>query len=143
MEPSEKRKILSPHNVNSGRSQTHSLSKAEIIPQVLDDFKPKCRVVPIYQNGKDSKSVALGNKFKTPTTKVRPGLRIYCPEISNTPGLTIALTDPDARSRKNPDWSEMCHWIVALPIPDQGSYFDFQIGSEIIWGDGSELVECE
>jgi len=25
---------------------------------------------------------------------------------------TIALTDPDAPSRDNPEWSEMCHWIA-------------------------------
>ena len=26
--------------------------------------------------------------------------------------LTIALTDPDAPSCKNPKWSQMCHWIA-------------------------------
>jgi phosphatidylethanolamine-binding protein (PEBP) family uncharacterized protein len=26
--------------------------------------------------------------------------------------LTIALTDPDAPSRQNPKWSQMCHWIA-------------------------------
>lgn len=25
----------------------------------------------------------------------------------------ITLTDPDAPSRDNPEWSEMCHWIAA------------------------------
>jgi phosphatidylethanolamine-binding protein len=25
---------------------------------------------------------------------------------------TITLTDPDAPSRENPKWSEMCHWIA-------------------------------
>ena len=25
----------------------------------------------------------------------------------------LTLTDPDAPSRDNPEWSEMCHWIVA------------------------------
>lgn len=25
---------------------------------------------------------------------------------------TITLTDPDAPSRANPEWSEMCHWIL-------------------------------
>jgi phosphatidylethanolamine-binding protein (PEBP) family uncharacterized protein len=25
---------------------------------------------------------------------------------------TIAMTDPDAPSRDNPEWSEMCHWIA-------------------------------
>lgn len=26
--------------------------------------------------------------------------------------LTLALTDPDAPSRDNPEWSEICHWIA-------------------------------
>jgi len=26
--------------------------------------------------------------------------------------LTIALTDPDAPSRDNPKWSQICHWIA-------------------------------
>jgi phosphatidylethanolamine-binding protein (PEBP) family uncharacterized protein len=25
---------------------------------------------------------------------------------------TITMTDPDAPSRDNPEWSEMCHWIA-------------------------------
>lgn len=43
----------------------------------------------------------------------------------------IALTDPDAPSRDNPKWSEMCHWIASnfsiaqdtfsiLPLPEFG-----------------------
>lgn len=28
------------------------------------------------------------------------------------PQLTLALTDPDAPSRENPEWSQICHWIV-------------------------------
>lgn len=30
--------------------------------------------------------------------------------------LTLAMTDPDAPSRDNPEWSEICHW-VATGIP--------------------------
>lgn len=43
----------------------------------------------------------------------------------------ITLTDPDAPSRDNPEWSEMCHWIATnvrlssttfsiLPLPEYG-----------------------
>jgi len=28
--------------------------------------------------------------------------------------MTIILTDPDAPSRKDPKWSEMCHWIAEV-----------------------------
>lgn len=31
-------------------------------------------------------------------------------------GLTIVLTDPDAPSRKSPEWSEVCHWIAKVPV---------------------------
>lgn len=31
--------------------------------------------------------------------------------------FTLVLTDPDAPSRRNPKWSEMCHWIAALSTP--------------------------
>lgn len=31
-----------------------------------------------------------------------------------TTGLTLALTDPDAPSRKDPKWGEMCHWVVRV-----------------------------
>lgn len=43
----------------------------------------------------------------------------------------VTLTDPDAPSRDNPEWSEMCHWIASnvsvfeesfsiLPLPEFG-----------------------
>lgn len=38
------------------------------------------------------------------------------------PQLTIAMTDPDAPSRDDPEWSEICHWIatdVPLTKPDE------------------------
>ena len=61
----------------------------------------------------------LGNKFKPKETKERPGLSIYCPDTLKTPGLVVALTDPDAKSRNDPKWSEMCHVSnVYSPILD-------------------------
>ncbi|EPE36285.1 PEBP-like protein [Glarea lozoyensis ATCC 20868] len=115
-----------------------ALSKAKIIPQVLDDFTPKCFVVPSYSTGKRELPVALGNHFKTSTTKSRPSLRLYCPEMSQTEGLTIALTDPDAPSRDDPKWSEMCHWISVVPVPEPLSYWDFSIDEDAF---GEELME--
>jgi len=39
-----------------------------------------------------------------------------------TPQLTLALTDPDAPSRDNPEWSEICHWIATeVQLVDSGS----------------------
>ena len=36
------------------------------------------------------------------------------------PQLTLALTDPDAKSRDNPIWAEFCHW-VATEVPLKAS----------------------
>jgi phosphatidylethanolamine-binding protein (PEBP) family uncharacterized protein len=40
--------------------------------------------------------------------------------------LTIALTDPDAPSRDNPKWSQICHWIATdvRLTPSSGSSDD-------------------
>ncbi|KAE8449700.1 hypothetical protein EG329_007475 [Mollisiaceae sp. DMI_Dod_QoI] len=95
----------------------HALRKAEIIEEVIDDFQPKCFVTALYNN--EQKPVALGNKFKKPETKEKPALRIYCPNIKSTPGLILALTDPDAPSRSDPKWAEMCHWIAVVYATNQ------------------------
>ncbi|KAG4419921.1 hypothetical protein IFR04_006958 [Cadophora malorum] len=95
-----------------------ALNKSSIIPEVLDDFSPKCFVTAYYSknSGKTHKgAVDLGNEFKPKQTKERPGLLIHCPETLKTPGLVVALTDPDAKSREDPKWSEMCHWIYIIP----------------------------
>jgi hypothetical protein len=89
------------------------LKKAKIIDDVVDDFMPKCFVAPVYENKKHKEyPVALGNVLKPSNTKDEPLLWIFCPELKETSGLTIVLTDPDAPSRDNPKWSEMCHWIA-------------------------------
>lgn len=95
----------------------HALKKAAIIDEVIDDFQPKCFVAALYDN--KQKSVALGNKFKKSETEEKPALRIYCPNIKSTPGLTLALTDPDAPSRNDPKWAEMCHWIAVVYATNQ------------------------
>jgi hypothetical protein len=39
--------------------------------------------------------------------------------------LTIALTDPDAPSRSNPEWSQICHWIATdVPLTSLTSITD-------------------
>jgi len=72
---------------------------------------PKCFVTSVYEVKKKEHPVILGNTLKPSKTKDSPSLKIYCPELETTPGLTIILTDPDAPSRDDPKWSEMCHWI--------------------------------
>lgn len=61
----------------------------------------------------------VGNTIKPKKMKKTPSVQFLgeLPSFLTTtseelPQLTLALTDPDARSRENPDWSEMCHWIA-------------------------------
>jgi len=87
-----------------------ALKNAHIIDEVVDDFKPKC-FVELYYNDKEER-VTLGNTLKKKHTKEKPYIMIFCPRVRQTTGLTIVLTDPDAPSRENPKWGEMCHWIA-------------------------------
>jgi len=113
-----------------------ALKKAAIINEVIDDFKPSCYVAPYY--GDKNRAVTLGNNFKPSATKHYPSLRIVCPYMNETSGLTIVLTDPDAPSRKDPKWSEMCHWIAVIPTDLQDKP---GLETTLAVGDVSELVE--
>ncbi|KAL3421317.1 phosphatidylethanolamine-binding protein [Phlyctema vagabunda] len=90
------------------------LKRADIIDEVIDDFKPTCYVAPFY--GHQEQAVTFGNVFKTPLTKETPSVKIACPGKETTPGLTLILTDPDAPSRDDPKWAEMCHFIGVVPV---------------------------
>jgi len=91
-----------------------AFKKASIIDDVVDEFTPKCYLAPFY--GKKQHPVTLGNAIKPSKTQVMPSLSIYCPDPIDVKGLTIVLTDPDAPSRDDPKWAEMCHWIAKIPI---------------------------
>ncbi|TVY78184.1 Carboxypeptidase Y inhibitor [Lachnellula suecica] len=123
--------VLTPSKDSDFSKIKHALQKAEIIGDVLPDFTPKCYVLPSYSHGKKTKAVALGNKFKKSKTKKKPSLTVYCPNMKTTTGLTIALTDPDAPSRKNPKWGEMCHWIApvseAVSVAGEGEGVEFEV----------------
>lgn len=66
-------------------------------------------------------------------------MKIYCPHIKSTPGIAIALTDPDAPSRDDPKWSEMCHWIAIIYTPEEDND-EIDLTIHI---DENELVECK
>lgn len=78
----------------------------------------------------------LGNTIKPKKAKKEPIVHFldtvpFSSEINtNHPNLlnsgiqlTIALTDPDAPSRSNPKWSQICHWIATdVPLtPSSGA----------------------
>jgi hypothetical protein len=85
--------------------------------------------------------VLLGGKIKPSHTKKAPVVRISCPNAKDEKGFTVALTDPDASSRKEPEWSEMCHWIVT--VPNSGSFLQ---DGEIHWVEKyegpKEIIKC-
>ena len=110
------------------------MKKADIIDRIVDDFMPKCFVAPFYEKKENKYPVVLGNALKPSKTQDSPSLKIYCPEVDTTSGLTIILTDPDAPSRNNPKWSEMCHWIGITEGYDSNATL-----SKVI----KEVIKCE
>jgi phosphatidylethanolamine-binding protein (PEBP) family uncharacterized protein len=80
---------------------------------VLDDFMPQYSLEIVYPA--THTTIQLGNRVMpnqvhdTPVYDFRP---FDSQPHQQARTYTLILTDPDARSRKNPDWSEMCHWIV-------------------------------
>jgi phosphatidylethanolamine-binding protein (PEBP) family uncharacterized protein len=93
----------------------------------------------VYTSSQEA--VRLGGKIKPSHTKKAPVVRISCPNAKDVKGFTVALTDPDAPSRKDPEWSEMCHWIVTVPASG-GSIQNGDIHWDETYEGPKEIVEC-
>ncbi|KAK5174410.1 carboxypeptidase Y inhibitor [Saxophila tyrrhenica] len=95
----------------------YELKKAEIIPTVIDTFIPLATLNITWSNA----TAHYGNTVNPSLTQSVPNVMLLGsdsePFISSKhPQVVVALTDPDAPSRDNPEWSEICHWVVtALP----------------------------
>lgn len=92
-----------------------TLKDNKIIGDVLDDFEPTFYIDLAY--AKYHETVLLGNDIPVKHVQERPTFTIHQINTSTKLDLenatfTLALTDPDAKSRENPKWSEMCHWLV-------------------------------
>jgi phosphatidylethanolamine-binding protein (PEBP) family uncharacterized protein len=103
-------------------------------------------VAPYYS--KKHLSVTLGNPIKPKKTQTAPTLKIWCPDVheDDWKGLTIVLTDPDAPSRDDPKWSEVCHWIAKVPLKKNIGKEEWEDeGLEISVGRGGveDVKECE
>jgi len=90
------------------------LKKAEIIPTVIDDFLPSLTLSVDWSH----KSAKLGNTIKPKKLQHQPTITLHDSTSSidaSKANMTyvVTLTDPDAPSRDDPKWSEMCHWIAA------------------------------
>ncbi|KAF2281359.1 PEBP-like protein [Westerdykella ornata] len=81
---------------------------------VIDDFLPSLALSVAWAK----KTANLGNTIKPKHVQDRPTVRLHDDTSSggwSTSNMTyvLTLTDPDAPSREDPKWAEMCHWIVA------------------------------
>ena len=82
---------------------------------MIDDFEP---TFTLQVNWTDHTSAHLGNTI-SPSYVKKPPQQIVLTGISSSDdedtaplnNVAIILTDPDALSRDDPVWSEMCHWI--------------------------------
>jgi phosphatidylethanolamine-binding protein (PEBP) family uncharacterized protein len=109
----------------------HTQSHIEILTnkEVIHDFLPSISLSVSWPK----KEAKLGNTLKPKHVQDQPSISLYdetnggdCATTNVT--YVVTLTDPDAPSRDNPKWSEMCHWIAAnvslsqrtfsiLPVP--------------------------
>ncbi|KAK3370571.1 phosphatidylethanolamine-binding protein [Podospora didyma] len=92
------------------------LKKAEIIPTVIDEFVPS---LLLHAKWSSKNKAELGNTLKPSKLDDAPSVSLHAPSDSSSSlctnvgvTYTVALTDPDAPSRDDPKWSEMCHWIA-------------------------------
>ncbi|KAI9792482.1 MAG: hypothetical protein M1835_007848 [Candelina submexicana] len=87
------------------------LKESEIIPEVIDDFHPSLLLQVSYPSNHES--VSLGNTIKPADVQDTPAIELHSSgAATSTKSYTLILTDPDAPSRDDPKWSEMCHWIA-------------------------------
>jgi phosphatidylethanolamine-binding protein (PEBP) family uncharacterized protein len=111
-------KETTPIQENSWSNTPLRLEKANIIPTILDPFTPLLTLNVTWKKT----AADLGNSIKPKKAKKQPSIALFdvVPSSSFTSNdgnnskiqLTIALTDPDAPSAEDPEWSQFCHWIA-------------------------------
>ncbi|EHA54537.1 lipid binding protein [Pyricularia oryzae 70-15] len=108
-----------------------ALLRSKIIPEVIDDFELNYLFTAQWPGG-DEHQANLGNDVepgdwisKPPSITLSPVAHIVAnllcgPAAQVDPSLSmakltyvVALTDPDAPSRDDPERSEFCHWLAA------------------------------
>lgn len=121
------------------------LEKANIIPTILDPFTPLLTLNATWKKA----TADIGNTIKPKKAKKQPLIHFFdtvpssaenndLTSLSSGIQLTVALTDPDAPSRDNPEWSQICHWVATnvqlSPLSEEGllDSFDDQTLTEIM-----------
>jgi len=91
------------------------LKKAEIIPTVIDEFRPTFFLEAEWAS---DVYASLGNTLKVDGVQDQPTFSLHRDASSSAGRLVsnmtyaITLTDPDAPSRSHPEWAEICHFIA-------------------------------
>ncbi|KAF8251449.1 PEBP-like protein [Wilcoxina mikolae CBS 423.85] len=127
--------------VTINQSVREKLKDHKIIPEVVDDFTPTALLSVEYPKG--NIEVSLGNTISPGDTQELPTIRIT-PDGDDNASYTVVLTDPDAPSRKDPKWSEFCHWIVTglrAPSPEELSAARTAEESSIDVSKGTQIVD--
>jgi len=99
------------------------LTKNELISDAsLDNFDPKVQLNARFLSS--GEEAAFGNTLTPVDAQGKPSIEILSfPQEDGIPssiqGKTgyIVMTDLDAPSRDNPEWSEFCHWIAQVQLP--------------------------
>jgi len=92
----------------------NSLRQAQIIPDVLNTFSP---LLSITANWSSTAKTQLGNTLPPSALSHPPDLyadKVASAYLPSDITFVLALTDPDAPSRDNPKWSQVCHWLGSL-----------------------------
>lgn len=105
------------HYLKDVISVRDELKQAEIIPTVIDEFLPSL-LIDVQWSSKNHAN--LGNTLKPKKLQNEPSISLsrppsadgLCTSITTNVTYTVTLSDPDAPSRDDPEWSEMCHWIA-------------------------------
>lgn len=96
---------------------------------MIDEFLPRFLLEAQWSS---DAYASLGNTLKVKKLQGKPNFSLTPAPGSSVPSLcdggmqyTVALTDPDAPSRDNPEWSEVCHFIgtglaTASPADEKG-----------------------
>ncbi|KAI9749518.1 MAG: hypothetical protein M4579_006838, partial [Chaenotheca gracillima] len=122
------------------------LKIADIIPDVIDDFQPSILVQIAYPASHESAS--LGNYIDPKDVQTKPTVLLQADpdsEVAEDTLFTVIMTDPDAPSRQDPKWSEMCHWIATnitlLPSANSSPHPDADLPSRSLRPAPAELIE--
>ncbi|AET37319.1 YbhB/YbcL family Raf kinase inhibitor-like protein Ecym_1061 [Eremothecium cymbalariae DBVPG len=116
-------------NIKAGTAQ--ALTEHGILPDVLvsaSSFESKGHLVLEYRSEGSSLPVTLGNTLEVSQTQEVPSILFVADKedsIKKEDLFTVVMTDPDAPSRKDHQWSEYCHYIqgnVRLSSDDGVSY---------------------